>query len=35
LRKSGYPPGKQEMATLTVLEQAELLGGAATERGKP
>ena len=31
LRKSGYPPDKQEKATLTVLEQAELavprLGG--------
>ncbi len=26
LRKHGYPPDKQEQATLTVLEQAELLG---------
>jgi type I restriction enzyme R subunit len=25
LRKHGYPPDKQEKATLTVLEQAELL----------
>lgn len=25
LRKHGYPPGKQEAATTTVLEQAELL----------
>jgi type I restriction enzyme R subunit len=25
LRKYGYPPDKQERATLTVLEQAELL----------
>jgi len=26
LRRYGYPPDKQEKATLTVLEQAELLG---------
>ena len=26
LRKYGYPPDKQEKATVTVLEQAELLG---------
>lgn len=26
LRKYGYPPDKQEEATLTVLEQAKLLG---------
>ena len=26
LRKHGYPPDKQEKATQTVLEQAELLG---------
>jgi hypothetical protein len=26
LRKHGYPPDKQESATATVLEQAELLG---------
>ena len=26
LRKYGYPPDKQEKATLTVMEQAELLG---------
>ena len=25
LRKYGYPPDKQERATLTVLEQAEVL----------
>ena len=25
LRKRGYPPDKQEKATLTVLEQAEVL----------
>lgn len=25
LRKHGYPPDKQEKATQTVLEQAELL----------
>ncbi len=25
LRKHGYPPGKQEAATNTVLQQAELL----------
>jgi type I restriction enzyme R subunit len=27
LRKYKYPPDKQERATQTVLEQAELLGG--------
>jgi type I restriction enzyme R subunit len=27
LRKHGYPPDKQEKATRTVLEQAELLSG--------
>jgi len=27
LRKHGYPPDKQEQATITVLEQAELLCG--------
>jgi len=26
-RKHGYPPDKQEQATQTVLEQAELLAG--------
>ena len=26
LRKYGYPPDKQEKATQTVLEQAEVLG---------
>jgi type I restriction enzyme R subunit len=26
LRRYGYPPDKQEKATQTVLEQAELLG---------
>jgi len=25
LRKNGYPPDKQEKATATVLEQAELI----------
>ena len=28
LRKYGYPPDKQEKATQTVLEQAEVLSGA-------
>jgi len=28
LRKYGYPPGKQEKATQTVLEQAEMLSEA-------
>jgi type I restriction enzyme R subunit len=28
LRKHGYPPDKQEKATRTVLEQAELLSAA-------
>ena len=28
LRKHGYPPDKQEKATKTVLEQAELLSAA-------
>lgn len=27
LRKYGYPPDKQEKATQTVLEQAEVLAG--------
>jgi type I restriction enzyme R subunit len=27
LRKHGYPPDKQEKATQTVLEQAEVLSG--------
>jgi type I restriction enzyme R subunit len=27
LRKHGYPPDKQEQATRTVLEQAEVLSG--------
>lgn len=31
LRKYGYPPDKQEQATLTVLEQAEVLSGGWTE----
>ena len=30
LRKHGYPPDKQEKATQTVLEQAELLGWEVT-----
>ena len=35
LRKHGYPPDKQEKATITVLEQAELLseGWAQSEQG--
>lgn len=35
LRKHGYPPNRQEKATQTVLEQAELLseGWAQHERG--
>ena len=37
LRKHGYPPDKQEKATLTVLEQAEVLseGWAATREERP
>jgi hypothetical protein len=31
LRKYGYPPDKQEKATQTVLEQAEVLSEAWTE----
>lgn len=31
LRKYGYPPDKQEKATQTVLEQAEVLSGGWTE----
>jgi type I restriction enzyme R subunit len=31
LRKYGYPPDKQEKATLTVLEQAEVLSGGWVE----
>jgi hypothetical protein len=31
LRKHGYPPDKQEKATLTVLEQAELIAKDWTE----
>jgi type I restriction enzyme R subunit len=31
LRKYGYPPDKQEQATVTVLEQAELLSGGWAE----
>lgn len=30
LRKYNYPPDKQEKATRTVLEQAELMGEALT-----
>jgi hypothetical protein len=26
LKKYGYPPDKQEKATITVLEQAKLMG---------
>jgi type I restriction enzyme, R subunit len=32
LRKYGYPPDKQEKATQTVLEQAELLGAEWAEQ---
>jgi type I restriction enzyme, R subunit len=35
LRKYGYPPDKQEAATNTVLQQAELLSGIWTEAGMP
>jgi len=35
LRKYGYPPDKQEMATLTVLEQAELFGEEWAEMAAP
>jgi len=31
LRKYGYPPDRQEKATRTVLEQAEVLSEAWTE----
>lgn len=31
LRKYGYPPDKQELATSTVLQQAELLSAPRTE----
>ena len=34
LRKHGYPPDKQESATRTVLEQAELLGSPQTGVGR-
>jgi len=33
LRKYGYPPDKQESATITVLQQAELLSDIWTEAG--
>ena len=33
LRKHGYPPDKQEKATRTVLEQAEVLSAGWAERG--
>ncbi len=37
LRKYGYPPDKQEAATVTVLQQAELLSDlwTAPETGAP
>lgn len=35
LRKYGYPPDKQEKATLTVLEQAELFGAEWAEQASP
>jgi len=34
LRKHGYPPDKQESATRTVLEQAELLSAGTTQEGR-
>jgi type I restriction enzyme R subunit len=33
LRKFGYPPDKQEKATQTVLEQAEVLSEGWADRG--
>ncbi len=35
LRKYGYPPDKQEKATQTVLEQAELLSREWVEESSP
>lgn len=35
LRKFGYPPDKQEKATLTVLEQAELFAAEWAEKAAP
>ncbi len=35
LRKDGYPPDKQEVATTTVLHQAELLADLWTENTHP
>ena len=34
LRKHGFPPDKQESATRTVLEQAELLSAGTTQEGR-
>jgi hypothetical protein len=34
LRKYGYPPDKQEKATQTVLQQAELIGSPWVARGQ-
>jgi len=34
LRKHGYPPDKQETATNTVLQQAELMSDFWTESGR-
>lgn len=35
LRQYGYPPDKQEKATQTVLEQAELLSGEWPQESSP
>ena len=35
LRKHGYPPDKEEAATRTVLEQAEVLSAGTTQEGWP
>lgn len=35
LRKYGYPPDKQEKATLTVLEQAELICADVVDTNTP
>ena len=34
LRKHGYPPDKQESATRTVLEQAEMFSSGTTQEGR-
>jgi hypothetical protein len=35
LKEGGYPPDKQEKATLTVLDQAKLLGKDWVETNSP